>query len=209
MGSGGAFTTAEKLLPVADDLQLLQSLQKQLDKTPGDLFTEGAVVVLAGPVLALASLGGIGLAGGLQQGVLPVPEGAYAIIPAAITAVFAGLGLPFIILGAVREGLEDADTPFELPEFLLPKASAPKATLRTVKTRALREAPTRQYNTFLRSGFTPQMLKRPLGRAPLLAQTSADTLSIPAVALIGLFAGCSVAFGFLRMTASRVIAAQF
>merc|ERR1712217_856090 len=135
--SGGALSTAEKLLPIADDFKLLQALQTQLDKTPGDLFAEGAVVVLAGPVLALASLGGVGLAGGLEPGVFPIPIGGYALIPVAITAVFAGLGLPFLVLGAVKEGLEDADPPLELPEFLLPQASAPTAKSRTVKTRSL------------------------------------------------------------------------
>merc|ERR1712151_360229 len=207
LSKAGLLSAAEKLLPIADDFKLLQALQTQLDKTPGDLFAEGAVVVLAGPVLALASLGGVGLAGGLEPGVFPIPIGGYALIPVAITAVFAGLGLPFLVLGAVKEGLEDADTPLELPEFLLPKA--PNAKSRAVQARALPEAPVRQSNTFLRRGFTPHMLKRPLGRAPHLAQTSADTLGMPAVALIGLFAGCSIAFGFLRLTASRAIAAQF
>jgi len=94
------------------------------------------------------------------------------------------------------------------PDFVLPRQG--------VKARALPEAPAPQFlnrgfNSYRQSPFMSSSIRgaqaqAPQVRGPFLAQTSsADAMSIPAVALMGVFAGSAIAFALQRF---RTVAPQ-
>jgi hypothetical protein len=100
----GGFSIAESLLPLADDLRILQFLQGIVDTRPEDLYTTGGFLLLLGPFFALCSLGPIGLVTGDI-----IPKGSVILIPLAITSVPATLGLVYIALALGVDKLKEED----------------------------------------------------------------------------------------------------
>jgi hypothetical protein len=87
----GLYSTAESLLPLADDLKIPQFLQGIIDSRPEDLYTTGGVFLILAPLGALISLGPIGLATGDI-----IPQGINVLIPLTIAALPGAFGLAYI-----------------------------------------------------------------------------------------------------------------
>merc|ERR1719284_934541 len=102
----GGFSIAESLLPLADDLKILQFLQGVVDTRPEDLYTTGGFLLILGPFFALCSLGPIGLVTGDI-----IPKGSAVLIPLAVTSIPATLGLVYIALALGVDKLKEEDPP--------------------------------------------------------------------------------------------------
>lgn len=84
----GAFSQAEKLLPLVDNLGLLDFLQDSLDTPSGVTFAKGASLVALGPIYVAL----------VNQGVLPAFDGPAAYAPGVLFAGTTGAGALLIVL---------------------------------------------------------------------------------------------------------------
>lgn len=114
----GAFSTAESLLPLVDQLGLLQFAQGAIDSKPGDIAAQGTALLGIGPVYAAL----------VASGTLPAPEG--PLLPAAgvLFTGTTGAGVLLIVLSNLVKVLQ-AGKPIEVAgggDFGAAPASAPR-----------------------------------------------------------------------------------
>lgn len=104
----GAFSTAEKLLPIIDDLGVLQIAQDIIDTESGVIAGQGAALAALGPLyVALGSAGLLKIQG--------TPGLAANLLFTGTT----GAGVALIALSTVIQGLQESEEPIELPGRLI------------------------------------------------------------------------------------------
>jgi len=107
----GAFSTAERLLPLVDQLGLLQTAQEFLDKDSSEIAVEGAVLASLGPIYVALNAGGV----------LPsfITSGPAGITTGLVATGGTAAGVVLIIVSTLVAGIQKGEDPITIDGALI------------------------------------------------------------------------------------------